>query len=524
MFVLFACGETSDNDQDPDPDNGDVDPDPDNGDPVDSYDPRGLVPERCDYLENIDDWQPVWCDEFDEDGLPNPDLWAYDAGTGIGGWGNNELQHYTRERLDNVYIEDGILHIQAIKESYQGSNYTSARLVTKYRGDWLYGRVQVSAKMPSGRGLWPAIWMLPTDVVYGTWPASGEIDIMEYVGYDPGVVHGTIHTGAYNHGMGTQIGYSRTLPTVEDQFHLYEMIWEPGKIELFIDGEMFAQFGYNPDTNIFTKNSDAWPFDQRFHLILNVAVGGDWGGARGIDDSIFPQTMEVEYVRVYQKDYAGLTEDAPSQVGGVVIQDTTYESIRFKWSPAEHDVMVKHYNIYVDGNKVGETTLNAFRIHGLHPNTDYVIGVEAVDFKGQTSSMRNTAARTETVRSVLDRIQAASFDAMSGIRVYEADDIAYVGDIDTMDYMEYILEVPESGTYQIRYRVSSVDGIGEISLFGRTRFVLAVTDVPNTGGTQTWTTVTSEAFDLEAGVVTFRLRASEGGFNIDYFEFIKVGD
>ncbi len=519
VAVLFACNGTT---IDPDPD-----PDPDNDDPVETYDPRSLVPERCDYLENIDDWQPVWCDEFDEDGLPNPDLWGYDVGTGIGGWGNLEQQFYTRERLDNVFIEDGILHIQANKEDYQGSQYTSARLTTKYRGDWLYGRVQVKAKMPSGTGLWPAIWMLPTDVVYGTWPASGEIDIMEYVGYDPGIIHGTIHTGAYNHGMNTDIGFSRSLPTVEDEFHLYEMIWEPGKIDLFVDGDRFAQFRYNPDLNVNIANSDAWPFDQRFHLLLNVAVGGTWGGQRGIDDSIFPQAMEVEYVRVYQKDYAGLTEDPPSQVGGVVIQDRTFDSIRFKWDHAEHDVMVKAYNIYVDGVKVGSTTLNAYRVHNLDPNQDYVIGIEAVDFKGQVSPMRNTAATTEPLRTIFGRIQAEDYDAQVGVRVQQTQDEGggqNVTGIDTNNFIDYILEVPESGTYRIEYRVASADGLGEISLFAGTRFALTVTNVPETGGNQVWTTITSEPFELEAGVFTFRIRASEGGFNLNYFEFIKVDD
>ncbi len=238
-----------------------------------------------------------WSDEFDYTGLPDPARWGYDVGGG--GWGNNELQYYTENRQENARVEDGRLVIEAVKEAYGGRDYTSARLVSRDKGDWLYGRFEIRAKLPAGRGTWPAIWMLSTDWVYGGWPRSGEIDIMEHVGYDMQRIHGTIHTDDFNHTRGTQIGNSILASNVDTEFHVYAMEWRPHRIDIFMDGLRYFTVTDN-GTGV-----GAWPFDQRFHLLMNIAVGGDWGGAQGVDDSIFPQRMEVDYVRVYSiDDYA----------------------------------------------------------------------------------------------------------------------------------------------------------------------------------------------------------------------------
>ena len=234
----------------------------------------------------------VWSDEFDYTGLPDPEKWGYDVGGH--GWGNNELQYYTEAREANARVGNGVLTIEARKESYQGSDYTSARLITKNKGDWLYGRFEIRAKLPEGRGTWPAVWMLPTDWVYGGWPRSGEIDIMEHVGYDQNNIHATIHTEDFNHMKGTQVGSSIMASNVAEEFHVYAMEWRPDRIDAFLDGERYFTV---TDTG---GGIGAWPFDQRFHLLLNIAVGGNWGGAQGVDPSIFPQTMEVDYVRVYE--------------------------------------------------------------------------------------------------------------------------------------------------------------------------------------------------------------------------------
>jgi len=238
----------------------------------------------------------IWSDEFNTPGAPDNSKWNYDMGDGcpdVCGWGNNEQEYYTNDPK-NVRIENGNLVIEAHKESKGGKPYTSTRIVSKFKGDWLYGRIEVKAKLPKGRGTWPAIWMLSTDWKYGGWPESGEIDIMEHVGYDPGVIHGTIHTDKYNHVKQTQLEGKITVNDAQEAFHIYAVNWSKDKMDFFVDDKLYHTVNRNP-----LDDFRGWPFDQRFHLIMNVAVGGNWGGAKGIDDSIWPQRMEVDYVRVY---------------------------------------------------------------------------------------------------------------------------------------------------------------------------------------------------------------------------------
>ena len=242
-------------------------------------------------------WQLVWADEFNYTGPPDPQKWGYDVGGD--GWGNKELQFYTDRRTENARVENGHLVIEARREPWQRSQYTSARLVSKGKGDWTYGRIEVSAKLPSGRGTWPAIWMLPTDWEYGKWPDSGEIDIMEHVGFDPDVVHASVHTKSYNHSINTQRTAQLGVPNARTGFNIYAIEWTPQEIRAFINKEHYFTFKNERLTNPSADFSQ-WPFDKKFHLLLNLAVGGKWGGAQGVDDTIWPQRMEVDYVRVYR--------------------------------------------------------------------------------------------------------------------------------------------------------------------------------------------------------------------------------
>jgi beta-glucanase (GH16 family) len=238
----------------------------------------------------------VWSDEFDYRGLPDSTKWSYDAGDGcpnLCGWGNQELQFYTERRAENARVEDGHLVIEARREHWQTREYTSARLISKGKGDWTYGRMEVRARLPKGRGTWPAIWMLPTDWAYGGWPASGEIDIMEHVGYAPDSIFGTIHTQAFNHMMYTQKSGAIVVPDAERAFHVYAIDWTPEKIDFIMDDRVYHTFRNNG------TGFEGWPFDRRFHLLLNIAVGGGWGGRHGVDEQIWPQRMEIDYVRVY---------------------------------------------------------------------------------------------------------------------------------------------------------------------------------------------------------------------------------
>lgn len=241
------------------------------------------------------EWELVWDEEFDYTGLPDTAKWSYDTAGNAYGWGNNEAQYYTAGRKENAWVDGGMLKITALKESVGGKEYSSARLITKGKGDWLYGRFEIRAKLPAARGTWPAIWMLSTDWSYGGWPASGEIDIMENVGYDKDTVVASAHTETYNHVIGTQKNARFACPTSYTDFHVYTLEWEKDEYRMYLD-----------DTLCFTFRNDGtgykeWPFDKRFHILLNLAVGGNWGGLQGIDEESFPHVFEIDYVRVYQK-------------------------------------------------------------------------------------------------------------------------------------------------------------------------------------------------------------------------------
>jgi len=233
---------------------------------------------------------PVWADEFTYTGKPDTTKWGYDLGGH--GWGNNEKQYYTKG--DNAEVADGFLTITARKEKREGSEYTSTRMVSKNKGDFLYGRFEARIKVPAGLGTWPAFWMLPTDKAYGEWPNSGEIDIMEHVGYMPNLVHISTHCKAYYFKINTQKTDTLRVPTAQTAFHNYRVDWTPKYIRGFVDDKQIFQVLNEGKT--FAE----WPFDKRFHLLLNLAIGGDWGGVKGIDDTIFPSQLVFDYVRVYQ--------------------------------------------------------------------------------------------------------------------------------------------------------------------------------------------------------------------------------
>jgi beta-glucanase (GH16 family) len=271
------------------------------------------------------EWKLVWSDEFDGKDIDRT-KWDFDMGNGfynyesnawISGWGNGELQYYTKEP-ENVFVKDGMLHIRALKESYQGCGYTSARLKTRKRdGTSLfskkYGRFEFRAKLPTGQGIWPALWLLPQDEKYGGWAASGEIDVLEAKGQEPNKVLGTLHFGS-RWPANTQASKDYVLPdraTIAD-FHVYALEWEPGEIRWYVDGRLYStqSFWWSSSKSDGAKGAkpareadlNAWPapFDQPFYLIINLAVGGQFPG-RPDKTTEFPAEMLVDYVRVYDK-------------------------------------------------------------------------------------------------------------------------------------------------------------------------------------------------------------------------------
>ncbi|MDA8692766.1 glycoside hydrolase family 16 protein [Saprospiraceae bacterium] len=241
-------------------------------------------------------YELFWSDEFDYNGAPDSDTWEYILGDGcpaLCGWGNNELEYYT-DKPENIRVENGQLVIQIQSDSAYRKKYTSGKIRSRSSKSILYGKVEISAKNPSGRGTWPALWMLPEKDSYGGWPNSGEIDIMEHVGFDPDTIIGTVHTKSYHHLIGTQKGKYTSVPDNESAFHEYEIQWAPEKIDFLIDNNLYFTFDNEQ------KSSKEWPFDKKFYLIMNLAVGGNWGGRQGVDESIVGQQFLIDYVRVYE--------------------------------------------------------------------------------------------------------------------------------------------------------------------------------------------------------------------------------
>ena len=229
----------------------------------------------------------IWSEEFNEIGAVNNNNWTHEIGNGEWGWGNGESQYYTN-RLDNSKVEDGVLKITAKTEAYQGYNYTSARLISRAKFEFQYGRVDIRAKLPEGQGTWPALWMLGENINSVGWPACGEIDIMEHWGHNPTVVAGSIHT-PYSHGDTWTTGHVNINDYTE--FHIYSINWTSEKIQFFIDDNLY--YTYNPSP----KNIENWPFDAPHFFILNIAMGGSWFD---IDPGFEESTMEVDYIRVYE--------------------------------------------------------------------------------------------------------------------------------------------------------------------------------------------------------------------------------
>lgn len=227
----------------------------------------------------------IWSDEFDKDGAPDPKKWGYNIGTGDNGWGNQELEYYT-DRPENVVIENGILKIKAIKENYKGSAYTSARLLTKGKFDFTYGTVEVRAKVPTGVGTWPAIWMLGSNIDSTPWPACGEIDIMEHLGRDLNNIYGTFHYPG--HFGGSANGATKKIADATTAFHVYKLVWSATSLQVFVDDQLVHSMA----------NSSSVPFNHNFFIILNLAMGGNFAGP--VDPAVTGATLEVDYVRVYK--------------------------------------------------------------------------------------------------------------------------------------------------------------------------------------------------------------------------------
>jgi len=269
--------------------------------------PQAEMPER---EAKAGEWTLVWSDEFEYEGLPDPRKWGYE----VGFVRNNELQYYTKARRENARVENGCLVIEGRKERFKNPNargnkrayaeYTSASVTTRHTQSWTYGKIAVRARIPTGRGTWPAIWTLGTNISQVGWPTCGEIDILENVGYDPDAIHANVHTRDYNHMKHNGRGSTIRIPRPYDDFHVYAVEWGEQLMTFSVDGRRY-----------FTVENDgtgvgSWPFDKPQYLIINLAIGGSWGAVKGVDPSIWPQKYYIDWVRVYKEGAAKLLPPA----------------------------------------------------------------------------------------------------------------------------------------------------------------------------------------------------------------------
>jgi beta-glucanase (GH16 family) len=495
----------------------------------------------------------VWSDEFNGSGL---DLtkWAPDIGDGcpsLCGWGNNELQYY---RAENVSVSGGNLVITTLSQSYGGRSYTSGKVTTRNLHSFLYGRIEMRAKIPTGGGMWPAFWMMPQDNAYGGWAASGEIDIMEAANSTTSV-GGTIHFGgAWPNNTSTGGSYSLGGANFADDFHIYAVEWEPDEMRWYVDGVLFStKTSAEWYTNAAPTNPQA-PFDQPFYIILNSAIGGNYTGCTspGCITASLPQQFLIDYVRVY--------EDIPNTAPEVSITSPASGStlpagnITIDAAASDTDGSVAAVEFYNGFAYLGEDTTAPYSFtwtsvaDGCYEIVARVIddlggiGTDAVDITVGTGCGQSPFPGAPFVLPA--RIEAEDYD-LGGESVayhdsdpgnngsqYRGDDVDIEGCTDTGggynvgwvragEWLEYTVTVPRDGEYSIEARLASLSAGGTFHIEFNGIDETGDVSVPVTGGWQNWTSVTVTS-TLTAGTQTMRFVPTVEGFNINYFEITRV--
>ena len=492
-------------------------------------------------------YQLVWSDEFDGTSL-NTANWSYDVGNGcpnLCGWGNAELQYY---RSQNVSVSGGNLIIEA-REQDAGYDYTSGKIHSRNKQDFLYGKVEARMKVPTGGGMWPAFWMMPTDNVYGGWAASGEIDIMETCN-NTDYIGGTIHYGGgWPNNTYSGGSYSPGGIDFSDAFHVYTIEWEPDVMRWYVDGNLYS-----------TKTSSQWysdaapsnpraPFDQDFYIIMNAAVGGNYTGctSSGCITASFPQQYLIDWVRVYQESsniaptvsITSPSNGAQLPVGNIVIDATASDS----------DGSVATVEFYEGANLLGEDTSSPYSFT-WNSVTDgcYTITAKAIDDVGGSSTDSvdievgigcGQAPFWGSPFVIPAQIEAEDYDfggegvayhdndagnqgneyrTLEGVDIQICDEGSYnTGWTDPAEWMEYTIDIPAAGDYTIDIRVASNSSGGNFHIEFNGVDETGNITVPVTGGWQNWTTVSATA-TLSAGTQIMRFVSGSDGYNVNYFD------
>lgn len=490
----------------------------------------------------------VWSDDFDGKVL-DEDKWSHDVMAGSA-TGNRELEYYTAAP-QNSRVENGCLVIEARKEPYEKCDYTSARLHTKHKGDFLYGRIQARIKLPSGQGLWPAFWMLPSDEAYGKWAASGEIDIMEAINFRPSQITGSIHFGGvwprhkYLNGR-----YSAATPKgpvdFSQDFHVYTVEWTPFEFRWYVDGNLYA----SQDDWVCDEAPFPAPFDKRFHLVLNLAVGGHWPGPPD-DTTRWPQRMLVDWVRVYQTDNAPPTVKLVAPAANALLPPG--QPIKIAAEVIDPDNKTASVQFYAGMTLIGRDKTVPY-VCEWRPQTGYYrLRARAIDREGfARSDSVYVAVGKEVLQepyygtpsAIPGRIEAEDFDkgipgeafkdydsvnpenkyrTNQPVEVLACGEGGYkVGWMDKGEWLEYTVAVKESTTYDFVIRVSSDNGLGQVHIEMDGSNVTGELEVPNTGGWDVFRDIKAYAVALKAGVQTMRLYVGREGVNINYVNIVAA--
>ncbi len=463
-------------------------------------------------FEGNPNWTMIFNDEFSTDGVPDATKWKIDPQPK--GWINGEQQVYTDATHDNARVKNGTLIIKGKKDFPTGNTnepWSSARLITQGKMDFLYGKVDVRAKLPRARGSWPAIWLMPTSSVYGGWPQSGELDVMEHVGNNFGTVLSTVHTQSHNWTNGGQISANKRLMDADTVFHTYSMEWTADSISFTYDSIHVLTYP-NPHTD--WKD---WPFDQKFFLILNVAIGGGMGGT--IAEADWPDSMTVDYVRIYQKGLGTPVVDSVT----VTPADITFlpgktQQYTAKIMDQNGQVMTATpvWSITGAGNSITAGGLATLNVSGTVTAT---VTVDSVTKSGTA----NVTMRPANYKPIPTKIEAEHFDNGNACCTEAASDtgggldVSYIG---AGTWFEYDIDVPDSNEYRIQFRVA-VNGASSLNIQLDTTLLQTVS-LPASGGWQNWITVTSAPIRFLPGQKTVRITANKDGWNFNWLRFIPA--
>ncbi len=481
-------------------------------------------------------WQLVWQDEFMGTEI-NTQNWTHEIGGN--GWGNNELQYYTN-RSDNSYIEDGKLVIQANKENYLGKDYTSARIITSGKQSWQYGRVEARIKLPFGKGIWPAFWMLGESIFSIGWPQCGEIDIMEMVGGTSGdkVTHGTAHwdqTGSHASYGGT---YTLSTGIFADDYHLFTIEWTPQSIKWLMDGQQYHVIDITP--------AELSEFHEKFFIILNVAVGGDWPGSPD-GTTIFPQKMYVDYVRFYADESSVPNISISSPIDNSIVEP--YSNVNISTN-IDFDDEISLVEFYQGAMKIGQTNVSPYEMtwRNLYPGC-YKITAKANGENGYTGTSRvvNLQSGSDCIEApyfgtpfeIPGEIEIENFNIgdagvafsdndvinaggqyrlTNQVDIENCDDLdgGYnVGWIEPSEWLKYIINVNTTGSYNFDFRVASQNQGGKLHIEINGSDITGSINIPATGGWQTWETISEEGISLTKGVHEMKIVFEAGGFNFN---------